>query len=50
MHILSSYIDAIYLQGDSELESIQNVADTIILLQELGFYSSSRQMSVDSIY
>ena len=37
MHILSSYIDDIYLQGDSELECIQNFADTIILLHELGF-------------
>ena len=37
MHILSSYIDDIYLQGDSELECIQNIADTIILLHELGF-------------
>ena len=37
MHILSSYIDDIYLQGDSELECIQNIAGTIILLHELGF-------------
>ena len=37
MHILSSYIDDIYLQGDSELECIQNIAHTIILLHELGF-------------
>ena len=27
----------IYLQGDSKLECIQNIADTIILLHELGF-------------
>ena len=37
MHILSSYIDDIYLQGDSELKCIQNIADTIILLHELDF-------------
>ena len=37
MHILSSYIDDIYLQADSELECIQNIADTITLLHELGF-------------
>ena len=35
MHILSSYIDDIYLQGDSEC--IQNIADTITLLHKLGF-------------
>ena len=37
MHILTSYIGDIYLEGDSELECIQNIADTIILLHELGF-------------
>ena len=37
MHILSSYIDDTYFQGDSKLECIQNIADTIILLHELGF-------------
>ena len=37
MHILSSFLDNIYLQGDTELECIQNIADTIILLRELGF-------------
>ena len=37
MHLLSLYIDDIYLQGDSELECIQNIGATIILLHELGF-------------
>ena len=37
MHILSFYIDDIYLQGDSELKCIQNIALTITLLHELGF-------------
>ena len=34
MHILTSYIDDIYLQGDSELECIQNIADTYQLLHQ----------------
>ena len=37
MHILPFYIDDIYLQGDSELKCIQNIAVTITLLHELGF-------------
>ena len=36
-HTFSSHTDNIYLQGDSELECIQSIADTIILLHELGF-------------
>ena len=37
MHILSSYIDDIYLEGDSEIEWTQNIADANIFLYELCF-------------
>ena len=51
MQILSSYIDDIYLQGDSELEYMKNIADTIILLHELGFtLHPDKCQLIDSIY
>ena len=37
LHILSSYIDDIFMSGDSELDCIQALVDTINLLLGLGF-------------
>ena len=36
-HLSSSYIDDCYLQGESYDECYDNVQDTVLLLQELGF-------------
>ena len=37
LYILSSYIDDIFMSGDSELDCIQALVDTINLLLDLGF-------------
>ena len=37
LHILSSYIDDIFMSGDSEQDCMQALADTINLLLDLGF-------------
>ncbi len=36
-HIIAGYIDVLYLLGDSYKSCVQNVIDTIILFDRLGF-------------